>query len=273
MYIVADVGGTKTRIAASTDLNSFSEPVIVPTPADYDAGLAHMKDSMLRVAGGEAIQCVSVGLPGVLSRDKRSLRTIANLPSWNNRDFADDIENAVGGATFLENDADQVGLGEAVYGAGKGASIVAYLTVSTGVGGTRIVDGEIDRSFDGYEPGGQYVSMHEPLRNLEDMISGKAIHKRSGIHPEQHGKAHPIWPELAKILGFGIHNAIVFWSPERVVIGGSIMSEVGIQIDAVRDEVARILTKFPTAPEIVHASLGDVGGLWGGMARLRQLKL
>lgn len=29
------------------------------------------------------------------------------------------------------------------------------------------------------------------------------------------------------------------------------------------------MRKFPTVPEIVHSSLGDVGGLWGGMVVLK----
>jgi glucokinase len=272
MYIVADIGGTKTRIAGSSDLKSFLEPTIVPTIPEYTPAIAEIADHIVRIAGGEDVEGVAIGLPFVLSRDKRVLRTATNLPLWNNRDFASDLEHAVGAHVVLENDADQVGLGEAVFGAGRGAGIVAYLTVSTGVGGTRIVQGQVDPSFDGFEPGGQYLSMDEPLRNLEDMISGKAIHQRASARPEHLGSEHPIWPELARILAFAVHNTIVYWSLQCVVLGGSLVSDTGIQLQAVREEVARIIRKFPAAPEIVRAELGDVGGLWGGLVRLRHLK-
>lgn len=270
MYVVADIGGTKSRIAASADLCSFSTPTILPTAADYDLALEQIISVIEQSVGDTTLKGLCVGVPGLLSRDKRHLRSVPNLPAWNNRPFASDLEKRLDTSVLLENDADQVGLGEALYGAGKGASIVAYLTVSTGVGGTRIVEGKIDRSFDGYEPGGQYVSMHDPLLSLEDLISGKAIHKQSGIQPEHHGKTHSLWPQLARTLAFGVHNAILFWSPERVVIGGAVMSDTGIQIDLVRSEVARIMKKFPDVPEIVHSSLGDYGGLWGALACLQQ---
>jgi len=47
-------------------------------------------------------------------------------------------------------------------------------------------------------------------------------------------------------------------------------NEIGIKVDRVAAHVAEILKKFPVAPNIVHSSLGDVGGLWGGLALLRQ---
>jgi glucokinase len=49
------------------------------------------------------------------------------------------------------------GLGEAVFGAGKGREIVVYMTISTGVGGARIVGGKIDASAMGFEPGHQII--------------------------------------------------------------------------------------------------------------------
>jgi hypothetical protein len=49
-------------------------------------------------------------------------------------------------------------------------------------------------------------------------------------------------------------------------------NEVGISVERVRVHVGEIMRKFPAVPEIVHSKLGDVGGLWGGVARLKQLR-
>ena len=59
----------------------------------------------------------------------------------------------------IANDTAVVGLGEAHRGAGIGYNIVTYITVSTGVGGTRIVDGRIDRRIYGFEPGHQTIDI------------------------------------------------------------------------------------------------------------------
>jgi predicted NBD/HSP70 family sugar kinase len=271
MYIVADIGATKTRIAGSDDLVSFTEPVIHTTPERYVDGLALFVETAKTIADGRIEHAVA-GIPSVLSPDKRvPLNTIH--PDWRGKPFADDAERALDTRLSLENDTALVGLGEAVAGAGKDASIVAYVTVSTGVNGVRVVDGRIDRSAFGFEIGGQYVSSGEGAEDLEGMISGSALAARFGKHPRELGKDSPVWEELAHTFAFGLNNTILHWSPERVVLGGSMFNDIGIPIERVIFHLKRIMKKFPTLPDIVHSKLGDLGGLHGGLARLAQLRL
>src|SRR3989344_9508996 len=194
MYIVADIGGTKTRIAGSSDLERFGEPVIVDTPREYEAGIALVCDAALKIAAGEHIEAFAAGVPGALSEDKRKLHGARHLALWKERDLAGDMEKALSTKVYLENDTAQVGLGEAVYGAGKGAPIVVYITVSTGVNGVRIIDGMIDRGRT--EIGGQYLNVADSPRTLEDIISGSAISEKYGVHPKEIEKDSPIWEEL-----------------------------------------------------------------------------
>lgn len=268
MYIVADIGGTKTRIAGSSDLERFGDPVIVDTPREYEDGIALVCDTALKIADGKGIKAFAAGVPGALSEDKRKLYGARHLSLWKERDLAGDIEKALSTQVYLENDTAQVGLGEAVYGAGKGASVVAYITVSTGVNGVRIIDGMIDRGH--AEIGGQYLQVADSPRSLEDLISGSAISEKYGVHPKEIEKDSPIWEEIAKITAIGVHNSILHWSPDRVVLGGSMFNEIGIPVERVRVHVQHMMKKFPQVPEIVHSSLGEVGGLWGGLALLNQ---
>ncbi len=271
MFIVADIGGSKMRIAKSDDLKSFSEPVIQPTPQEYPAGIEQIMTTVHDLIGaGTKIDGVAIGIAGPLSADKRSVFKTPHL-HWDGRAVADDVERALNGTSvYLENDVALVGLGEAVAGAGAGSSIVAYVTVSTGVNGVRIVDGKIDRTAEGFEIGGQFMTVEEPRLTLEDMVSGTAVAKAFGKPPREIPKDDPLWEELAEILAYGIHNTIVHWSPNRVVLGGSMFNEVGIPVPSVAAHVQKIMTKFPVTPEIVHSALGDVGGLHGGLELLRQ---
>ena len=269
MYVVADIGGTKMRVAGSHDLSRFDEPVIVDTPRSYKDGLAAFVDAAKKISGNEAIEGVAAGLTGVLVAHKKSLFK-SNIPDWDGRPVAEDIETALQSRVYLENDTALVGLGEAVYGAGKGSSILVYITVSTGVNGVRIVDNHIDRAAIGFEIGEQCLSMGEKPHTLGELISGKAISEKYGKHPRELGKDNPLWEELAEVLAYGLNNTILHWSPNRVVIGGSMMNEIGIPVDRVRVHLKTILTKLPELPEIIHSSLGEVGGLWGGVALLKQ---
>ncbi len=271
MYIVADIGGTKTRIAGSRDLEHFGEPMIFDTPKTYEMGVAAITDVARTLSGEEPIEAVAMGMSGVILRKERSMFD-SNLPEWDGRPVADDLEAALSTHVHLENDAAVVGLGEAMYGAGVDVSILMYMTVSTGVNAVRILDQRIDRSHFGSETGEQYLLIDEAPRRLGELISGKAIAKKYGMSPRELGKTHSVWEELARISAFGIYNAIVHWSPERVVLGGSMFNEIGIPIERIREHVHSMNTKYPQIPEIVHSKLGDVGGLWGALAYLKQLK-
>jgi predicted NBD/HSP70 family sugar kinase len=269
MYILADIGGTKMRIARSNDLLSFDQPIVIETPQRYEDGLQRLVDSALSLAQGKTIEAMAVGFPGVLSHDKRSILSSEHLQGWAGHMFQSDIERAALTSVSLENDTALVGLGEAVYGAGRHGSIVAYITISTGVNGVRIVDSAIDRTSLGFEIGGQYLTIDDKLSTLEELVSGSAIHEKYGMHPRELGINSPVWEELAPIVAIGIHNTILHWSPDTVIFGGSMMNEIGISVESVTGHVQRIMKKFPNIPSIVHSSLHDEGGLYGGMARLR----
>ncbi len=270
MFIVADIGGTKIRIAKSDDLKTFGEPIIQNTPQDYPSGIELFKSTVQDLVGiGTKLDGVAIGIAGPLSPDKRSTYLTPHL-QWGGRTLADDMESALSAKVHLENDVALVGLGEAVVGPGASASIVAYITVSTGVNGVRIVDQKIDRSAEGFEIGGQFMSVEEPILTLEDMVSGTAVEKTFGMKPRDIGKDNPVWEELAQILAYGVHNTIVHWSPNRVILGGSMFNEVGISVASVEKHVKEVMKKFPIVPEIVHSGLGDVGGLHGGLELLRQ---
>lgn len=269
MFILADIGGTKLRVAGTTSLSQFTEPVVLDTPHDYDDMLALVTRVARNIAGSEPINAAALGVIGVLAEDRRSiLKAPGHHAPWSGRELAGDIETALDTAAVLENDTALVGLGEAVSGAGAGAGIVAYMTVSTGVNGVRIEHGSIDRTHRGFEIGGQYV---EGGLSLEELVSGSAIEAAYGAPPKDLGADNPLWDELARILAVGVHNTILHWSPEVFVFGGSMFNRVGISVDRVAEYAAELMRKFPDLPPFVHSQLGDVGGLWGGMALLNSL--
>ncbi|HVU75407.1 MAG TPA: ROK family protein [Candidatus Paceibacterota bacterium] len=250
MYLLADIGGTKTRLAASKELQSFSDPVVFATPAEPAALAQLLMDEAYKLTGGAAAPLM-IGKPIYMDIEK-------------------EVRKRAGAEVYFENDTALVGLGEAHHGAGKGSAIFAYITVSTGVNGVRIVDGSIDRSARGFEIGGQYLAT-EGTTSLEDLISGRSVETHYGVHPKELGTDHPFWEEAARVLAYGLHNTISHWSPDTVAIGGSMMNEIGIPLPRVEAHLEAIRKKYPVLPKIVHSELGDLGGLWGGLQRLKEL--
>jgi predicted NBD/HSP70 family sugar kinase len=271
MYIVVDIGGTTMRIAGSRDLQTLQEPAIVAAPRNYQLGLRTLHEAALAMVRGEPIEGTVIGITGVTSADHRIPLTAVHLDDWKGKPLAGDIESLVGGTVHLENDTALVGLGEAVFGAGKGAKIVAYITISTGVGGVRIVNEHIDAPVRNAEIGFQYLSF-DPLTSFTDLVAGPAITEKYSVQPRDLGRDSAVWADLAKLAAVGIHNTILHWSPDRVVVGGSMVKEIGISVEQITFHLVSIMRALPETPSIVRSALGDVGGLWGGLARLRHLR-
>lgn len=278
MYILFDIGGTNMRIAVSRDGATFGTPKIVSTPKDFDEGMRTLKGEALLLADGEKITALGGGIAGALSRDRSTFLNGPHLGGWNGKPIKKTLEDLFGAPAFIENDTAIVGLGEAVVGAGKGHSIVAYVTVSTGVGGARIVDGRIDVSAIGFEPGHQIIDADGTLckatvcglgLDLEGAVSGTAIFLRYNKKPKEITD-EKFWDEMARVLAFGLNNTIVHWSPDIVVIGGSMMNQIGIPVDRVRAHLKGILRIYPELPLIEHSALADVGGLHGALHFVKQ---
>ena len=140
MFLLLDIGGTNIRLASSSDGNSISSVKIIPTPPNFIDGIKVLEELSSQIINGEKIQAVSIGITGILNPDKNQLVKSPHLPNWTNQEVKQQLEKLFNAPVFLENDTALVGLGEAIKGAGQGFSIVAYITVSTGLGGVRIVE-------------------------------------------------------------------------------------------------------------------------------------
>jgi len=278
MYIVFDIGGTKMRVASSVDGESIQNIVKRKTPADdFDAGMRLLQETVEDVAGGEKITAIAGGVAGPLDREKTKLVNSPNISGWIEKPFKKSLEDAFNVPVSLENDSALVGLGEAVYGAGKGERIVAYITVSTGVGGARIVDGRIDESAFGFEPGHHIIDIHggpcvscKNPGDLESYVSGSAMEKRLGKKPTEITD-EKIWDEYARILAYGLNNIAVLWSSHVIVLGGSmIVGDPAIPFESIREYFSHLLHIFPQRPELKKAELKDEGGLYGALAYAKQ---
>ena len=276
MFVYFDIGGTKTRIAVSKDGKTFSEPVKHATPQDYMSGLEFITRTIHELSQGEKIDAVGGGLAGPHNTEHTMLVASPNLPQWVGKPFIEDVASRVEAPVFMENDSAVVALGEAHHGAGRGDSIMAYVTVSTGVGGARIVNGAIDVSAYGFEPGHQYIDFDQSAcpecsgADVEKYLSGNATEHRFHIKPYDVHDAE-VWEELSRWLAYMLNNTSVHWSPHSIVLGGSmIVGNPAIPIDRVAYHLERICSIFPKKPLIKKAILGDLGGLYGAMELVKQ---
>lgn len=268
MYFVFDIGGTNMRLAVSADGISISNSKIVPTPTNFNEGIRILKQVAGELSRREKIDKVAGGIAGPLDKEKTMLVASAHVGGWVQKPLKEELEKAFGCRVYLENDTAIEGLGEAIKGSGAGKNIVAYITIGTGVGGVRVVDGKIDKNALGFEPGHQIIMPDgNPCTcggkgHLETYVSGSYFEKLYGEKGEDiHDPG--IWDEISKYLAIGLTNVAVHWSPDIIILGGSVTKS--IPIDKVASYLKQYLTVFSEPPQIIKASLGDKAGLHGAL--------
>ena len=269
MYLLFDIGGTKIRLALALNKKKFNKIEIMTTPKNFEAGIDLLYDKALFLSQGKKIKAVYGGLPGPLDKTKSKLVNAPNLPDWINKPFKNKLSQKLKTPVYLENDAALAGLGEANYGAGQGYKLVAYLTISTGVGGARIINGKIDKNNFGFEPGHQIINFSAPKgsQTLEANISGAYLAKKYK-KPAYQIKDQQILQNEAKLLAYGLNNIIVLWSPEAIVLGGSLMKSISLNL--VKKYLRQTVDIFPDIPDIKKARYEDLSGLYGALSLINK---
>ncbi len=275
-YVLFDIGGTKTRIAISNDLKSFDDPIKFDTPASFKDGIKAIVDAVKAHTNGP-IRGMAGGIRGQLNDDKSVMIHDLSLGGWVDEPLVATLKKKLSTEVYLENDAALAGVGEATYGAGKGLDIVVYHTVSTGVGGAKIENGVIDDFRSGFEPGHQILDIDHTILGegieptLENLVSGTALEERMGVKPYEIDQNDAIWDQLAYYLAHGLRNSILYWSPDVIVLGGSmIIGNPRILLDDIIKHTNAVVGEVTDVPLIRDAALGDSAGLYGAMAILNQ---
>ncbi len=262
IQIVFDIGGTKTRVGKIAH-GELAEKRSFETPKTPEEGITQVAQTVEKLAHGLRIRAAAGDVSGVI-KDGVVFRS-PHLPLWNGTPIAERLSGIFDAPVTLFNDAELVALGEYYYGAGKGESNMLYVTVSTGVGGAHVVNGEIQRGTYNRELGHGLVNGKE----LENLISGTAVQKKYGVAPKDFDDEQAL-SELADLLAQGLYNSVVNSFPEVIVLGGSmIVGDNAIPLARVEKTLSSLVKKYyPTAPRITMARLGSDGGLYGGLAYL-----
>jgi glucokinase len=311
LFIGIDLGGTKI----STALVDAAGKIIARDYRETQAAkgqkvvIKRMVDAAHQVIGEAGIAlgqvtAVGVGSPGPIDSRTGVVTAPPNLPGWKNVPLKQLIEEALGIATFLENDANAAALGEHRFGAGRGVQNMIYVTASTGIGGGLILDGQLYSGATGAagEIGHMTVLPWGPYCGcgnrgcLEALASGTAIARegrelvRRGVptliaelaegDPERATAkliaeaadkgdiaAQDILSEAMTYLGVGMANLVNLFNPELIVIGGGLTNMGEGLFGPVRRAIEQ--RAFPAAVravKVVPAELGDDVGVLGAVA-------
>ena len=270
-----DIGGTKFMAAAADPANlTVLATVKEPTPEGLDEGLGLLHAMIGRVAGGAAIASMGAAVGGPLDWQTGVVSPL-HQPAWRNVPLAKIMRDRWQAPFRCDVDANVAALGEYHLG-GYTESRLLYLTLSTGLGGGLLVDGQIYRGGMGGahpEAGHQAIPFRcrHPARVqcecgapdcLEALVSGNGIRRIYGKPAEQLDAGE--WAEVAWNLGQGLRNLAVLCAPDVIVIGGG-MARQGERLLGPARQVMTDRLKLVPPPRVQVSKLGYDTALKGAL--------
>ncbi len=222
MYLGIDVGGTKTIVAVLDDNGVIAESQQFPTPQNYEQFLSKLADTVEGFTTKD-FNAVGVGIPATqIDRESGVAVSFSNL-DWQREPIQTDIERLFKVPVAVENDAKLAGLSESML---REPIRLLYLTVSTGIGYSLIVNRKIDQNIG--DSGGRLLLFEHngKLVSWEKYASGKAIVETFGKQAKDIEDPE-IWDKISRNITQGLVELIAVTEPDVVVIGGS----VGVYLD------------------------------------------
>lgn len=187
-FIGVDLGGTNIRAAVVQDDGTILD--MKKTESRPDRGAEAVMETMISLIesleGYADCSGIGLGIPGPIDTVNGKIIVSTNLKKLIGFPIADYIQNHFNKPTFMDNDVKVAALGEAIFGAGKGFSIVYYVTISTGIGGALVIDKKVVSGQSGHagEVGNIIIDRNRRKYNIlnagavENEASGTAITRK-----------------------------------------------------------------------------------------------
>lgn len=304
-----DIGGTNLRgaiVDGDGRLLADARASSIGLSAEAVAREAKTLADALEARAGVKVQRVGAGVAAMLPEPGDVIENAPNL-GWRNVPLKQLMSDALDGrAVQLFNDVDAIAYGEAACGAARGSRHVLCVFVGTGVGAGIIVDNRLLRGHRGVAAevghvrvvpkGGRlcgcgahgcleaYVGGAALLERIAEAVTaGKAprVAELAGgqvatvahvDHASREGDpfSTALWDESETFLAVALANLITVLNPDKLVLGGGVLTRAPLLWDRVRSSVPRYTNVVAlTGFSIVDAGLGDDAGLVGAAALAR----
>ena len=182
--IGVDLGGTNIRVGLLTEEGTILEEYREKTEAHLgNEQIVEKITSMIKkLKEYKDAKGIGIGSPGFIDTKEGVVLSASNI-GFENFPLKEELQKHFDLPIVIANDANVAALAEAIVGVGKGKNIVQYITISTGVGGGLIVNGQIVNGCNGCagEIGNLIItneSFNHPILNdgsLELCASGTAV--------------------------------------------------------------------------------------------------
>ena len=279
--LAIDIGGTKFSMAIFENEKMVARET---RHTDRAGGRDWMLDQITQI-GREwrrqfRLEACGIGFGGPVNFADQRVALSTHVGGWNDFGLPNYIQGVLGVPAIMDNDANVGGLGELHFGAGQEMRSLFYMTLSTGIGGGILIDGQIYRGADAYAGEIGHLTIRPGGPDCLCGSNGCFERMCCGLWLERdHGRpAHELLqdPEFVKRyvvdLSLGLKAAIMLLNPERIVIGGGISKAGDKLFVPLRSELRRQITNWSRARiDVMPAALGDDSVLYGALALTNEL--
>jgi glucokinase-like ROK family protein len=281
-----DFGHSHLRVAISDLSSRILTERALPLDTDHAAeeGLdaaAALVVELLAEAGIEHHQVIGagMGLPGPIRLQDGVVGSSAILPGWVGVPSVAEMRRRLDVPIIVDNDANLGALAEAAFGAGRDASDLVYLKVSSGIGAGLILNGRLYRGSDGLagelghllvDPDGvicrcgnrgclETLAATGALVELLRRSHGDAITAPQMLALAREGDlgCRRVIADAGRAIGQAVSMLLNVLNPELLVVGGDLAAAGDLLLDGVRESIAR--AALPSAAQAATVATGVLG--------------
>ena len=292
-YAGFDLGGTQLKYGAIDGEGRLILKGKIPSPGSMKELLAAIEEiwRRLRADCPGRIGACGFGFAGFFSLSAQRILHSPNYPSLNNFDIVPALRRIIDVPFLIDNDANMAAYGEYRHGAGRGTQSLVLLTVGTGIGSGIILEGELWQGKCGFagelghitvNPEGEVcncgnrgcleteASAPKIVKNYAALTgTGESLTSRDIFLRAKAGDKAAVesFARSAYYLGIGIGIVINFLNPEKILIGGGVVSAGKYLLAPAVEEARRRSHRVSFACcRIEKATLGNDAGLIGAAA-------
>lgn len=250
-FLGIEIGGTKLQIVLGNEQAQILERVrFVVDRAQGAEGIRKQIKEGLKTLTTHAVAGIGIGFGGPVNHQSGRILTSYQIEGWGDFILQDWLEKHTRIPVWIDNDANVAALGEALHGAGKGAYLIFYITLGSGVGAGLIIDRRIYHGSGNTETEFGHMLLDKTGRTVESSCSGWAVDEKIRVHAQQHpgsllhqltrdltrgesrvlasalkqgdGAASKIVAETADDIAFALAHAVHLLNPEIVILGGGL---------------------------------------------------
>jgi glucokinase len=152
LKIGLDIGGTKCAISTGVcedgAIKILSREEFPTAGLSWQQVLEEFACRIERIVSSNSnsdLQLASIGIScgGPLDSKRGVIMSPPNLPGWDNVPVVDFFKERFGVPVSVQNDANACALAEYLYGSGRGAKNMVFMTFGTGLGAGIVIDGKL----------------------------------------------------------------------------------------------------------------------------------